>query len=327
MVMVKNTMNKNNIHFNKTFFQKGKEELRKIAMTAEEKRAMHDRLLNCISFPVPTPYEPQSGWLVVSKWLMPRHLAYAALPFVFLFVISGSLAFAAEGSVPGELLYPIKVEITEPVRNMLTLSGTAKAYWEARKAERRLEEAESLAVRGDLDTQKREELESRFDNHTKNLAVISNKLEKGVGDKVRDNLEVSLEAHAEVLDTIGKHSDRAQGEEIGKFTKKVKELVQVVEEKAAAVKAKAKAASEWIGDTATTSDDKTVDSDADADTKPEPRSEPKTDLEESSVFEPQGVINASIKTAAVKNARVFSEQEVKVKKEKSKARGLSEEVL
>lgn len=61
-------------------------------------------------------------------------------------LMGSSVSFAAEGAVPGNILYPVKVRINENVRGAVTITPKAKAEWEIRLVERRLEEVEKLAV-------------------------------------------------------------------------------------------------------------------------------------------------------------------------------------
>lgn len=70
---------------------------------------------------------------------------YALLALVFL---SGSVSYAAEGSLPGDTLYPVKVSINEELRTAFALTPFARATWTAARAERRLEEAVALARDG-----------------------------------------------------------------------------------------------------------------------------------------------------------------------------------
>lgn len=66
-----------------------------------------------------------------------------------LMLIGGGMAYAAEGSLPGDLLYPVKVHITEPLRSALSATPVTRAQWDVRQIERRLEEAAALPQRPD----------------------------------------------------------------------------------------------------------------------------------------------------------------------------------
>lgn len=61
-------------------------------------------------------------------------------------LMGGTMSFAAESTVPGDVLYPVKVHVNESVRGVMAVSPKAKAEWDVRLVERRLEEVEMLAV-------------------------------------------------------------------------------------------------------------------------------------------------------------------------------------
>ncbi|MDD5041091.1 MAG: hypothetical protein PHX87_00205 [Candidatus Peribacteraceae bacterium] len=61
----------------------------------------------------------------------------------------GGIVFAAESSLPGDVLYAVKVNITEPIRSGLSGTPVARAQWNVRQIERRLEEAAALKERPD----------------------------------------------------------------------------------------------------------------------------------------------------------------------------------
>lgn len=61
-------------------------------------------------------------------------------------LMGGSASFAAENAVPGDVLFPVKVHVNENVRGAVAVTPKAKAEWEVRLVERRLEEVEKLAV-------------------------------------------------------------------------------------------------------------------------------------------------------------------------------------
>ena len=56
----------------------------------------------------------------------------------------------AERSVPGDVLYPIKIQVNEEVRGSMNLDPYAKVAWETTRLERRITEARQLAKAGKL---------------------------------------------------------------------------------------------------------------------------------------------------------------------------------
>lgn len=91
---------------------------------------------------------------------------YARYAFAFLLVLalgSGSAAYAAEGALPGDTLYPVKVGVTEPIRTALQATPAEKASWEMTLATRRIDEATALAAKGSLSTSTEAVLAARFE--------------------------------------------------------------------------------------------------------------------------------------------------------------------
>lgn len=90
-----------------------------------------------------------SGGILSPYALFGRMRNFKTLSLISLggLVLGGSVTFAAEGALPGDLLYPVKTEINERVRGTATFTAQAKAAWEVRLVERRLEEMEKLATR------------------------------------------------------------------------------------------------------------------------------------------------------------------------------------
>lgn len=83
-----------------------------------------------------------------------------------LFFISGGASVAAEYSLPGDLLYPVKVHVTEEVRSVLMFSDESKAGWELERANRREEERTTLETEGRLNAETEAALEAQIEVHT-----------------------------------------------------------------------------------------------------------------------------------------------------------------
>lgn len=85
--------------------------------------------------------------------------------------ISGGTAFAAEGSLPGDTLYPVKIHVTEEVRGWAAFSDEAEARWEMRKAGRRMEEAKELEAEGRLTSEAKAEIEQSISMHAQSFST------------------------------------------------------------------------------------------------------------------------------------------------------------
>lgn len=131
-------------------------------------------------------------------------------------LVGGGASVAAESALPGDTLYPIKISMNEEVRAAFAFSPEAKAKWETRRAERRLEEASELAAEGKLAADSRAQLEDSFKAHADRAqskiaevkvkgnvhaaADISSDFETSLRafEKVLSELEIKLEAHPDV---------------------------------------------------------------------------------------------------------------------------------
>ncbi len=140
------------------------------------------------------------SFLTLNKYRMPILAGLAAI----IFTGGAGVSLAAEGTAPGDLLYPIKVSINEEARAALALSSEAKIEWDTRRAGRRLEEAEKLAVEGRLTEEDEKDLEARFALHAESA---SNRIEEIQEDKPENavvaatTLSAVLRAHGELLDS------------------------------------------------------------------------------------------------------------------------------
>lgn len=141
-----------------------------------------------------------------------RRLAYS-LAGVLIFSLSGaSAALAAEGAIPGDILYPLKVSLTEPIRDKIKRTSEEKARWEVEKISRRLNEAEILAVRGELDTENRTQIEKRFKKHIEDFNTYS--ADPFVTEESAVEFEANISAHSRVLKRVHELAGEKEAPEI-----------------------------------------------------------------------------------------------------------------
>jgi len=134
-------------------FEQLMREFRKVNLGTREKETMRTHIA---AFVTAHPRAKRMPWIMhFTVW----RTSFAALG-VFA-VLGFGTSYAAEGALPKDLLYPVKVSINEKVRGFVAVSPRAQAAWASRKVERRLEEAEELASQGKLDANVKMELESR----------------------------------------------------------------------------------------------------------------------------------------------------------------------
>jgi len=197
----------------KSRFKKFIKNAQKITLTEEEKfNAKKILELHMENHPVINGEEVRLGY---ARSKIKPILTFKLMPLILalLFALSGGTALAADNTLPGDFLYPIKVGVNEQVREMLTLRQEAKAEYRSDLAARRIEEMQRLIAEGNVDETLIDELEERFEQHTEKALDLVDKLEaKGrfeAAAQVSSRLEAALEAHGDLMARISGDDETA----------------------------------------------------------------------------------------------------------------------
>lgn len=158
------------------------------------------------------------------------HMRAAAVVFLGILVISGTILYRAENALPGDVLYTIKIEVNERARGLTALSYESQAEWSVERTTRRLQELEQLATSGTLDEEARNEITSRFEQQAAEASKAIVKLKTERMDRAAgtsSQLETSLRVHERSLMQVAQRrediSDQLRG------------ILDTVREKAASV--------------------------------------------------------------------------------------------
>ncbi len=206
--------------------------LKSITLTQEEKQKTREVLLsfiqkNPVRVDLPSRHTLQEAYTWSSFLQKFNHIRLHTMPLIIIIaLLAGSgVSFAAEKTLPGDVLYPVKVNINEEVRGWLSVSSQGKAQWEATRAERRLEEAEKLTLEGKIDPQTNAKLQADFAVHAeavqKHVSEIKSQKDFTTAAEVSSEFETSLRAHQGILVQIGEESQENKEE--------VKEIVTQIE--------------------------------------------------------------------------------------------------
>ncbi|MCU0678515.1 MAG: hypothetical protein MUF19_02955 [Candidatus Pacebacteria bacterium] len=139
----------------KRFSEQFKKKADTIRLSASEKDMLFERLSAYVAYhPVVSAVTPAKSTKAIFRepfieWAMPRRLYRQLVLGCFAFILIG-VPFLAERSVPGDMLYSMKVRVNEEVRSSFTSSGYEKVAWETKRLERRIAEARLLAKEGRL---------------------------------------------------------------------------------------------------------------------------------------------------------------------------------
>ncbi len=119
-----------------------------VALPADRRDRMRTLISEYMAFKprVAPSSRVQATFFTESLFVLLGRPALASVMAVAVFAFtSGGVAYAAEGALPGDTLYPLKIAVTEPLRTALAGTPVAKAEWQIALAERRISEAAALA--------------------------------------------------------------------------------------------------------------------------------------------------------------------------------------
>lgn len=129
---------------------------------------------------------------------------------VMIFALTTSTVFGANGSLPGDVLYPVK-RFGETVQSAVAIGTKAKTKVSTEHAISRLEEAAELASRGSLTEDKVLELEDDFKKHfdkiEKNIEELKNKGDEDNAEKLMTVFEDTVSIHEEDFDKLTENED------------------------------------------------------------------------------------------------------------------------
>lgn len=199
--------------------RKLKADAKKIHLTTDEKNSMDATILE---FMQKNPLQSVRiekdtrhtvyGQTVIYSFLHKKYM-FASLVVLLVVALGGGVSYAAEGTVPGQPLYPVK-HITEEVKAAITLSPKADAEWDARRVERRLEEATVLASQGKLDSTVQEQLSNDLKIQVQKTQKEIKNLEKNgnieAAADLSARLQTALSVHESILTSLEEKIEHAK---------------------------------------------------------------------------------------------------------------------
>jgi hypothetical protein len=118
-------------------------------------------------------------------------------------LLGGGASVAANNSLPGDFLYPVKIDLNEKVTGVFQLSPEAKAAWEAKLAETRLDETVKLAIDNKLSADWKIKLSADFKAHAdvaeKNMEDIKSGGNAATAASLAADFEAGLKARQDAL--------------------------------------------------------------------------------------------------------------------------------
>lgn len=132
--------------------------------------------------------------------------ARRATSFAMMILLTGGIGMtaAADNSLPGTFLYPVKTSFTEPLQEALKVTPEAKINWKITQTERRFTEASTLAQSGELTPEIEEMLSESISHHVEEATILADASYDDVSKKleVSATLKSVIEVEATKLETI-----------------------------------------------------------------------------------------------------------------------------
>ena len=169
-----------------------KSKIKNIALLPVEKAAILEQVAGFVEARPFTASRVGLGYFLGWRFTVPA--------FLVLFVaVSTITTWAAEGALPGDVLYSVKIKINEEVRGLLAFNPIAKVELEARRVATRLAEAEQLATKGKLNEATGREVTARLEQHASKVKTMVAELKlSGAGEE-----KAAVEAVARMDNLLG----------------------------------------------------------------------------------------------------------------------------
>ncbi len=131
--------------------------LKEIKLSPIEKTEIRDSLLNFMAAHPPVQTSFIAKFFTQEKFIISPYAGISmhmgkvlVFSFLGLMITGGSLTMASANSIPGEILYPIKINIKEQVEGALKTQPAEKLAWKGKKVERRIQEIKELKEKKDI---------------------------------------------------------------------------------------------------------------------------------------------------------------------------------
>ena len=170
-------------------------EAQRIRLTSAERSRIRTHLLAHMAkhppvAPLASPY--------LSFFYAHPALRGGAFAFALVLMVGGGSAAASEGALPGEILYPVKVQMVEPVIGALQFSKKAEADWGVQVVERRLHETDELKAGAKLDEGALDRVAGAFIDAERKVEALEKEDQEAAGE-VRASFAATLEEHEDIF--------------------------------------------------------------------------------------------------------------------------------
>ena len=178
---------------------------RQIRLAAHERDAIRQNLVLHMNM-VPRIQTEKATWHLFQL----KPVMVAGL-FLMLLGTGAGVSFAAETALPGDLLYPVKIHVTENIRSLAARNDASRAEWHVERIERRLEEAELLTAADKLDVKTSALLEQTFARQVTrvedSIKHLETQTDYATAASMSSNYSAALRAHTTILSRLREKKD------------------------------------------------------------------------------------------------------------------------
>ncbi len=144
-----------------------------------------------------------------------------AIGIILSLLLGSGVAYAAEQSLPGDPLYPVKVSVNENVRGAFAFSPEARAQWETHRLERRFDETERLALHSEFKKKRFIIAGANFENHTERMKKMIERMRQNGESESAAEIEARMSEmvalHAELQAAISDEDKEAIKQKLSTF--------------------------------------------------------------------------------------------------------------
>lgn len=179
-----------------------KEYTSKLSLTSEEKLNMFNNLRT---------YSNANP--VRSKYTMLFRNSFTYASMFALLIGTSATSLAAEGALPGDILYPVKTEVNEAVVKSLSFSPSAKAKVAVNLMDKRMNELTEMIVTEVDSPEKIDTIVAMLEEHKEDLQDFTDQIEQTNPEEVQEAteiyvaLETVLDTHIDILEEIAEDEE------------------------------------------------------------------------------------------------------------------------
>jgi hypothetical protein len=180
-----------------------------INLPASQKAGLRHKLTAYMDMhPLPTKASASHGWSNNFR----KTLQIAGVSLAVVLVVGGGTTALANNALPGDALYQVKINVTEQVAAAFKFNDEARADFEIDLAARRVEEANQLQAKGELNAETEQQLAVSFEKHASQVESRIGKLKLRKNSEQAEKLAQRFIAKIQAQKGLAVNNDNKQGE-------------------------------------------------------------------------------------------------------------------